>query len=204
MITRADGSQATLTYSTAKSPAEVDWAAAGTEVALECSGKFLNRATLQPFFDAVSGVAVGRLAIACASGPPGDCCRRGGAARGAPWSCPRTACIPLPHCTLAHRTTPPGRLPLQGVKKVVVSAPVKDPAPVLNIVYGVNHVRRRRPGARAGRGLQRTPRRPPRAPSPGRVVTLPSRGHSPAHPRSLLSRPCVPGRSCTTPPTTTS
>lgn len=32
----------------------------------------------------------------------------------------------------------------QGVPKVVVSAPVKDAAqPVLNIVYGVNHVSRR-------------------------------------------------------------
>lgn len=28
------------------------------------------------------------------------------------------------------------RVGLQGVKKVVVSAPVKDPQPVLNIVYG--------------------------------------------------------------------
>lgn len=32
--------------------------------------------------------------------------------------------------------------PVQGCKKVVVSAPVKDPQPVLNVVYGVNHVRR--------------------------------------------------------------
>jgi glyceraldehyde-3-phosphate dehydrogenase/erythrose-4-phosphate dehydrogenase len=31
---------------------------------------------------------------------------------------------------------------LQGCKKVVVSAPVKDPSPVLNIVYGINHVSR--------------------------------------------------------------
>ncbi len=28
----------------------------------------------------------------------------------------------------------------KGVKKVVVSAPVKDPNPVLNIVYGCNEV----------------------------------------------------------------
>ena len=55
VITRADGSQATLTYSGAASPADVDWAAAGVEVALECSGKFLTRAKLQPFLDAVRG-----------------------------------------------------------------------------------------------------------------------------------------------------
>lgn len=37
----------------------------------------------------------------------------------------------------AAATCPPSP---QGAKKVVVSAPVKDPHPVLNIVYGVNHV----------------------------------------------------------------
>ncbi|PRW57280.1 type I glyceraldehyde-3-phosphate dehydrogenase [Chlorella sorokiniana] len=78
VITRKDGSKVVLTYSEATSPADVDWGSLGVEVALECSGKFLNRAKLQPFFD-------------------------------------------------------------KGCKKVVVSAPVKDPQPVLNIVYGVNH-----------------------------------------------------------------
>ena len=32
---------------------QVDWAALGVDVALECSGKFLTRAKLQPFFDKV-------------------------------------------------------------------------------------------------------------------------------------------------------
>ncbi|EFN55997.1 hypothetical protein CHLNCDRAFT_145382 [Chlorella variabilis] len=83
VITRKDGSQAVITYSEAKSPAEassppVEWGSLGVQVALECSGKFLNREKLQPFFD-------------------------------------------------------------KGCQKVVVSAPVKDPSPVLNIVYGINH-----------------------------------------------------------------
>ena len=46
------------------------------------------------------------------------------------------AAATLPHCQRAAHA------PVQGCKKVVVSAPVKDPQPVLNIVYGVNHVRR--------------------------------------------------------------
>lgn len=50
----------------------------GVDMVLECTGTYLNRKTLQPYFDL-------------------------------------------------------------GVKKVVVSAPVKDPNPVPNIVYGVNH-----------------------------------------------------------------
>lgn len=49
------------------------------QMVMECTGVFLTRATLQPYFD-------------------------------------------------------------KGIKKVVVSAPVKDEVPVLNIVYGCNHV----------------------------------------------------------------
>lgn len=52
--------------------------ASSVDMVLECTGAFLNRATLQPYFD-------------------------------------------------------------QGIKKVVVSAPVKDPEPVLNVVMGCNH-----------------------------------------------------------------
>mmetsp|Transcript_54188 Transcript_54188/g.171968 ORF Transcript_54188/g.171968 Transcript_54188/m.171968 type:complete len:356 (-) Transcript_54188:21-1088(-) len=66
-----------LTYTRCTSPGEVDWAKFGVEVVMECSGKFLTRAKLQPFFD-------------------------------------------------------------NGVKKVLVSAPVKDADPVLNIVVGCN------------------------------------------------------------------
>lgn len=73
-----DGEKA-VGYSKKDKPADVDWAAAGCEVVVECSGVFLTRAALQPYFD-------------------------------------------------------------QGVKKVLVSAPVKEPSdPVLNVVYGVNH-----------------------------------------------------------------
>mmetsp|Transcript_28361 Transcript_28361/g.80060 ORF Transcript_28361/g.80060 Transcript_28361/m.80060 type:complete len:344 (-) Transcript_28361:256-1287(-) len=65
-----------VTYSVAATPAEIPLD--GIDIVLECSGKFLTREKLQPFFD-------------------------------------------------------------KGIKKVIVSAPVKDPNPVLNIVYGCNH-----------------------------------------------------------------
>mmetsp|Transcript_23076 Transcript_23076/g.78612 ORF Transcript_23076/g.78612 Transcript_23076/m.78612 type:complete len:342 (-) Transcript_23076:154-1179(-) len=65
-------------YSSSAEPGGVDWAGAGVAVVLECSGQFLDRKSLAPYFD-------------------------------------------------------------RGVKKVVVSAPVKDADPVLNIVYGINH-----------------------------------------------------------------
>jgi glyceraldehyde 3-phosphate dehydrogenase len=52
--------------------------ASSVDMVLECTGAFLNRATLQSYFD-------------------------------------------------------------KGIKKVVVSAPVKDPEPVLNVVMGCNH-----------------------------------------------------------------
>eukprot|EP00887_Chlorella_sp_A99_P006908 scaffold2.g6908.t1 len=77
-ITKVDGTKLLISYSTATSPAEVAWGRLGAELALDCSGKFLTRAKLAPYFAA-------------------------------------------------------------GVRKVVVSAPVKDPEPVLNIVYGINH-----------------------------------------------------------------
>lgn len=53
--------------------------ACGVDIVFECTGTYLDRKALQPYFDI-------------------------------------------------------------GVKKVVVSAPVKDPSPVPNIVYGVNQV----------------------------------------------------------------
>jgi hypothetical protein len=67
-------------YSRAKEPAALAEAykAAGVAMVLECTGVFLTRAALAPYFDAC------------------------------------------------------------GVRKVVVSAPVKDPVPVLNVVVGVN------------------------------------------------------------------
>jgi glyceraldehyde-3-phosphate dehydrogenase (arsenate-transferring) len=65
-----------IAYSGASSPAEVDWAQAGAEVVLECSGRFRTIASLQPYFE-------------------------------------------------------------QGVRKVIVAAPVKDAA-ALNVVVGVN------------------------------------------------------------------
>ena len=68
-------------YSRCKEPALLApaYKAAGVALVLECTGVFLTRAALAPYFDAC------------------------------------------------------------GVRKVLVSAPVKDPQPVLNVVYGVNH-----------------------------------------------------------------
>lgn len=65
-----------VAYSKTRVPAEL--AFKDLDMVLECTGQFLTRAALQPYFD-------------------------------------------------------------MGVKKIVVSAPVKDPNPVLNVVYGVNH-----------------------------------------------------------------
>lgn len=41
-----------LSYSQAKSPAEIDCAKLGIDIVLECSGKFKKTAALQPYFDA--------------------------------------------------------------------------------------------------------------------------------------------------------
>ncbi|MBF0621615.1 MAG: ArsJ-associated glyceraldehyde-3-phosphate dehydrogenase [Magnetococcales bacterium] len=65
-----------MSYSSAKTPAEVDWQGMGIDMVIECSGKFKTMDALKPYFD-------------------------------------------------------------QGVKKVLVSAPVKDPD-AANIVYGIN------------------------------------------------------------------
>lgn len=79
VITHATtGAKSTITYSQCRLPADLNYASIGATMVLEGTGVHLNRAALQPYFDA-------------------------------------------------------------GIKKVVVSAPVKDPNPVLNIVYGVNH-----------------------------------------------------------------
>ena len=68
-----------ISYSTHAAPGDVPWDEHGVELVLECSGEFLTREKLAPYF-------------------------------------------------------------ARGVKKVLVSAPVKDAAdPVLNVVYGVNH-----------------------------------------------------------------
>ena len=81
VATRADGADVVVLgerrigYSAASKPAEIDWAAMGVDLVLECSGKFKTRDAVKPYYDA-------------------------------------------------------------GVKKVVVSAPVKGDA--LNIVMGVN------------------------------------------------------------------
>jgi hypothetical protein len=60
-------------------PLQVDYTGLGVQQVWECTGAFLTRDTLQPYFD-------------------------------------------------------------KGVPKIVVSAPVKDPNPVLNVVMGCNHV----------------------------------------------------------------
>ena len=75
------GRELRVPYSRAKEPAALAaaYTAAGVALVLECTGVFLTRAALAPYFDA---------------------CK---------------------------------------VRKVLVSAPVKDPEPVLNVVYGVNH-----------------------------------------------------------------
>jgi glyceraldehyde 3-phosphate dehydrogenase len=39
-----------VTYSKERDPAAVGWAALGVEVVLECSGQFLTKAALAPFF----------------------------------------------------------------------------------------------------------------------------------------------------------
>lgn len=77
LVTRKDGSRHIIGYSTKKANSEVKWGDLSVQLLLDCTGVFLTRAQLQPYFDA-------------------------------------------------------------GVAKVVVSAPVKDPQPVLNIVYGCN------------------------------------------------------------------
>jgi len=64
-----------IRYFSFSSPAEIDWEAMGSDLVLECSGKFKTKEKLQTYFE-------------------------------------------------------------QGVKKVLVSAPVPDPA--LNVVYGIN------------------------------------------------------------------
>jgi glyceraldehyde 3-phosphate dehydrogenase len=73
-ILSLDGQE--LAFTEAAAPGEVDWAAAGVEVVLECSGRFRTMEALAPYF-------------------------------------------------------------AQGVQKVIVAAPVKDPA-ALNVVMGVN------------------------------------------------------------------
>lgn len=65
----------TITYSSEKNPADVDWAGKDIDIVIECTGKFKTEDALQCYFD-------------------------------------------------------------QGIKKVLVSAPVPDPA--INIVYGIN------------------------------------------------------------------
>ncbi|KAF5830329.1 hypothetical protein DUNSADRAFT_14740 [Dunaliella salina] len=65
-------------YTCENKPELIPYEEMNVALVMECTGEFLTRATLQPYFD-------------------------------------------------------------KGIKKVVVSAPVKDPNPVLNIVYGVNH-----------------------------------------------------------------
>jgi hypothetical protein len=108
----------------------VDWGKLGADLILECSGKFLTRAKLQPFFDAVRGGLQRQSNAAQAATYIEQ--RQGSRHRGR-----RPPTLVL--LVVAADKPQPGAL-LQGCKKVVVSAPVKDPAPVLNIVYGVNHV----------------------------------------------------------------
>ena len=75
------GEKKKITYSSCKSPDDVDWAGMKIDIILEATGVFLTRESLQTYFN-------------------------------------------------------------ESVKKIVVSAPVKDKEdPVLNVVYGVNHVR---------------------------------------------------------------
>jgi glyceraldehyde 3-phosphate dehydrogenase len=78
---RRPGRTLRVPYSRCKEPALLApaYKAAGVALVLECTGVFLTRAALAPYFDVC------------------------------------------------------------GVRKVLVSAPVKDPQPVLNVVYGVNH-----------------------------------------------------------------
>ena len=80
-VTSAEtGTVRRISYSSESTPGAVDWAGHGVELVLECSGEFLTRQSLAPYFE-------------------------------------------------------------RGVKRVLVSAPVKDATePVLNVVYGVNHL----------------------------------------------------------------
>lgn len=47
---------------------QVEWGSLGVQVALECSGKFLNREKLQPFFDKVPAACWALLLL------PAHCC----------------------------------------------------------------------------------------------------------------------------------
>jgi len=76
VITDGDRTQ-TVVYSDHSNPADIDYSGLGIDLVMECTGCFLTRKTLQPYFD-------------------------------------------------------------KGIKKVVVSAPVKDADPVLNVVVGCN------------------------------------------------------------------
>jgi glyceraldehyde 3-phosphate dehydrogenase len=80
IVLRGAGREVRVPYSRTSEPAGLvaAYKAAGVQLVLECTGQFLTRATLAPYFDAC------------------------------------------------------------GVRKVVVSAPVKDSNPVLNVVMGVN------------------------------------------------------------------
>lgn len=77
MVISEDTRSHRITYSQHRGPGDVSWGDMGCDIVLECSGAFLTRAALAPFFS-------------------------------------------------------------RGVRKVIVSAPVKDPQPVLNVVMGVN------------------------------------------------------------------
>eukprot|EP00879_Flechtneria_rotunda_P002492 GHRR01002690.1.p1 GENE.GHRR01002690.1~~GHRR01002690.1.p1 ORF type:complete len:349 (+),score=81.87 GHRR01002690.1:102-1148(+) len=77
IIVKAGNRVVQIPYSQAKSPADLNYAGLGVQQVWECTGAFLTREALQPYFD-------------------------------------------------------------KGVPKVVVSAPVKDPDPVLNVVMGCN------------------------------------------------------------------
>ena len=107
-------------------------------------------------------------------------------------------------CTGAHLT----RASLapyfaKGVRKVVVSAPVKDEPAVLNIVMGVNHVRARR-SASPPEHANRRYKRPPNARRPGDCAAQNRSEPRPNKPPETPS-PRDPGRRrCTTRRWTTS
>lgn len=74
-----------VTYSKERDPAAVGWAALGVEVVLECSGQFLTKAALAPFFGVLpcglAGIHRFFARFSCRARKPGRRLQEGGGLR---------------------------------------------------------------------------------------------------------------------------